>query len=203
MSESSNFNRLVKLLARGGSMVIKQVINKYSAPLTFSDYIYQNQGTVLKLKLTDKQKQLVAARDIHKMDITLLCKFALDLFKGQLTEKEKSCTVAIRTERDSFMHSDILEAAKLDSQEFERRWQDISFLLLDFAAETGEQSFTSQLQSFIDDTKKSDPDFQEIFDTLKEWCQSNTELGEKVDALARSVEELKGMCELIRYLVNR
>ena len=192
MSESSNFNKLVKLLAGGGALVLKRAISKWIAPLTFSEYIYQSQDAVLKLKLTEKQRQLIINRDVHKMDITLLCKLALELFKDKVTDKEKSCVVAIRTERDDFMHSELLESAKLDLQAFESRWSEISAILLDFAEEIGDPSFISELKVFIDETKKVDPDIKEILETLKEWCLSSTELKDKIDALARSVEELKG-----------
>ena len=199
MSESSNFNKLVKLLAGGGALVLKRAISKWMAPLTFSEYIYQSQGAVLKLKLTEKQRQLIINRDVHKMDITLLCKLALELFKDKVTDIEKSCVVAIRTERDGFMHSELLESAKLDSQAFESRWSEISAILLDFAEEIGDPSFISELKVFIDEAKKVDPDIKEILETLKEWCLSNTELKDKIDALARSVEELKGITRLFAY----
>ena len=193
MSESSNFNRLIQLLAKGGTMVLRQVLEKCTAPLTASDYIYQNQGTVLKLKFTEKQRQRVVGLEIDKMDITLLCRLIFDLFNSDLTDEEKKCIRTIKKERDSMMHSEFLESAKVNTQLFERRWQDISAALLNIADELV-PSFKRELEDFIDQTKKSDPGLNEIIETLNDWCQSNTELQEKVDALAKSIEDLKGSC---------
>ena len=192
MSESSNFNRLIQLLAKGGTMVLRQVLEKCTAPLTASDYIYQNQGNVLKLKFTEKQRQRVVGLEMDKMDITLLCRLIFDLFNNSLTEKERKYIKNIKMERDSMMHSEFLESAKVNTQLFERRWQDISAALRNIAEELL-PPFKRELEDFIENTKKSDPELNEIIKTLKEWCQSNTDLQEKVDALADSVNDLKGI----------
>ena len=191
MSESSNFNRLIQLLAKGGTMVLRQVLDKCTAPLTTSEYIYQNQASVLKLKFTDKQLQRVTGLEIDKMDITLLCKLIFGIFNNVLTDKEKQNIRAIKSERDAMMHSDFLVSAKIPTQMFERRWKDIATALLNTADEL-QPSIKRELEDFIDKTKNSDPELHEIIQTLQEWCQSNTELQEKVDALAKSVEDLKG-----------
>ena len=189
MSESSNFNRLIQILAKGGTMVLRQLLGKCTAPLNASDYLYKHQGSVLKLKFTEKQRQRVIALEIDKMDITLLCKLILDLFK--VNDKERKGILAIKSERDNMMHSEFLESAKVDTQQFERRWQIISSVLLDLADELP-PPFKRELVDFIDETKKSNPELKEIIETLKEWCQSNTDLQEKVDTLAKSIEEIKG-----------
>ena len=123
------------------------------------------------------------------MDITLLCRLILDIFK--VNDKEKKGILAIKSERDHIMHSEFLESAKVATQQFERRWQNISSVLLDLADELP-PPFKRELDDFIYETKKSNPELREIIVTLKEWCQSNTDLQEKVDALAKSVEEMKG-----------
>ena len=201
MSDSDNFNRLIRLLASGGTMVIRRHLEKYSYPVTFKDYIYQNQGKVLKLKFFENQRDLVIARDIDNMDITLLGKLAFDLFKDKMTTKEKGCISQIKEERDNFMHSKLLETAALETPIFERRWQDISIILLDMADEIGDPSFKTELQSFIDDTKKSCPDFAEIHKTLVEWCKSSEALDKKLDNLALTVGSLKGKNVLFFLLV--
>lgn len=96
MSETINFIRHVILLARGGTMVLRQLLGKYTAPLKIAEYFYQNQSSVLKLKFTDKQRELVIGRDIGKMDITLLCKLVLDLFKTKLTNEERKWHSSIK-----------------------------------------------------------------------------------------------------------
>ena len=173
-------------------MVLRQLLTKYTAPLEVSDYLYQNQSTVLKLKFYESQRQLVAGGEIDKMDITLLCKLILDLFKTSLTDREKDAVFDIKHERNSMLHSELLESAKLDSKTFEMRWQDISSILLDLADEIQNPEFKRDVADFISEIKKRNPEFSEILQTLNEWCQSNTELREKVDTLAKSVEELKG-----------
>ena len=191
MSESSYFNRLIQLLGKGGTMVLREVLNKCTAPLSASEYIYQNQHAVLKLKFTEKQRQRVVGLEIDKMDITLLCNLIFGLFNNALTDNEKQNIRAIKGERDAMMHSEFLESAKVTKQIFERRWQVISSALLNIADDL-QPPFKRQLEDFIEKTKTSDPELNEIIQTLQEWCQSNTELQEKVDALAKSVDELKG-----------
>lgn len=192
MSETSNFNRLIILLARGGAMVLRQLLGKYTAPLKIADYFYRNQSSVLKLKFSDKQRDLVIGRKIDEMDITLLGKLVLELFKTNLTVEEKNGTLAIKRERDTLLHSNILESAKVSTLIFERRWQEISSILSNLADEIGLPDFKEELDAFIEETKRRELEFVEIYETLKELCQFNAELQEKVEALARSVEELKG-----------
>ena len=172
-------------------MVLRKVLEKYSAPLSFSDYIYSNQAIILKLKFYENQRLLVVARDIDKMDITLLGKLSLGLFKDKMTAKEKNCVNKIKEERDNFMHSDMLETAKVTTTLFNRRWQDITSTLLEIADEMDPQ-FKVDLQSFIEETKKSCPELSEVYNILLEWCQSSKELERKIDCLAAKVDNLTG-----------
>lgn len=146
---------------------------------------------VLNLKLNNKQGELVAARNIEDMDITLLSKLTLGLFSTKITEDEKRCINALRNERDKFMHSTMLEAARLSMPVFERNWQIISMLLLDFADAIGDQRFKDNIQEFINLTKAENPDFSEIYEVLSDWCKSSKELNEKFEKVARSVEQLE------------
>ena len=193
MSDSENFNRLIRLLARGGTITIRKSLDKYSTPVKFADYIYQNQMKVLKLKFYQNQRALVVARDIDKMDITLLGKLLLELFKDKMTPKEQACVNGIKEERDKFMHSEMLETAEVSTPLFNQKWQDISALLLDLADEIGDPVFVTELKDFIENTKKSSPGFAEIHKILVDWCQSNKELENKLDSLAETVKKMKGM----------
>ena len=191
MSESENFNRLVRILARGGTMVLRKLLEKYSAPLSFSDFIYHNQAIILKLKFYENQRLLVVGRDLDKMDITLLGKLALGLFKDKMTMIEKDCVNKIKEERDNIMHSDMLETAKISELLFNRRWQEITNILLDIADEIDPQ-FKVDLQTLIEETKKSCPELAEIYKILLEWCQSSKELEKKIDGLSTKVDSLTG-----------
>ena len=191
MSESENFNRLVRILARGGTMVLRKLLEKYSAPLSFSDFIYHNQAIILKLKFYENQRLLVVGRDLDKMDITLLGKLALGLFKDKMTMIEKDCVNKIKEERDNIMHSDMLEIAKISEPLFNRRWQEITNILLDIADEIDPQ-FKVDLQTLIEETKKSCPELAEIYKILLEWCQSSKELEKKIDGLSTKVDSLTG-----------
>ena len=90
MLECEYFNKSIKLLSGGGALVLRRLLEKYSEPLSFSDYIYQNQATVLGLNFFENQRQLVVTREIDKMDITLLGKLVLGLFNKKLTAAEKT-----------------------------------------------------------------------------------------------------------------
>ena len=39
MSDRETFNKLVKLLSGGGTLVLRQLLEKYSTPLRFNDYM--------------------------------------------------------------------------------------------------------------------------------------------------------------------
>lgn len=106
--------------------------------------------------------------------------------------KKENGTLALKRERDTLLHSDILESANISTLMFERRWQKISSVLSTLADEIEHPDFKQELVDFMEETKRSDPQFVEIYETLKEWCHFNEELREKVEALARSVEEMKG-----------
>ena len=192
MSDSENFNRVVRLLAGGGTLGLRRLLEKYSAPVSFFDFIYQNQGKVLQMKFFDNQRSLVISRDIDKMDITLLGKLAFDLFKDKLSPKERICINSIKDERDNLMHSETLNTAKIPSTVFDGKWQDISTVLLDLADEIGDPAFKGDLQDFIQETKNSNPDIREIHKILVEWCKSSKELENKIDSMATSVAKLTG-----------
>ena len=193
MSERENFNKLIKLLAGGGTLVLRQLLEKYSAPLSFSDYVYQNQVKVLDLRFFENQRTLVVTREIDKMDITLLGKLVIGLFKDSITETEKNSVNNIKEERDSFMHSDVLKEAKIEEHVFNRRWKTISSILLDIAAEIGPTEFKTDLETFIKDTQEeSSSQYDEIHEILIKWCESNEQLEEKVNALELTVQNMKG-----------
>ena len=173
-------------------MVLRKSLDKHSAPHTFAEYIYQNQMKVLKIKLYDNQRVLVVARDIDRMDITLLCKLLLELFKDNITAKEKDSVAGIKTERDKIMHSEILEKAAVKTEKFEGKWQDITTFLQDLADEIGDAVFQEELKEFIEETKKCSPSNAEIHKILIDWCQSNKELEKKIDGLVKTVKEMKG-----------
>ena len=172
-------------------MSLRKLLEKYSAPLTFSDFIYHNQALILKLKFYENQRLLVVGRDLDKMDITLLGKLALGLFKDKMTVKEKTCVNRIKEERDIIMHSDLLETGKISEVSLNRKWQVITTLLLELSDEI-DTKFKDELQTFIDETKKSCPELAEIYKVLLEWCGSSKELEKKIDALASKVDTLAG-----------
>ena len=172
-------------------MVLRKLLEKYSTPLSFSDFIYQNQAMILKLKFYENQRLLVVGRDLDKMDITLLGKLALGLFENKMTVKEKNCVDRIKEERDNIMHSDMLETAKVSATLFNRRWQEITNRLLDIADEM-DPTVKVELQTLIEETKKSCPELAEIYKILLEWCQSSKELEKKIEGLSTKVDSLTG-----------
>ena len=127
------------------------------------------------------------------MDITLLGKLVIGLFKDSITETEKNSVNNIKEERDSFMHSDVLKEAKIEEHVFNRRWKTISSILLDIAAEIGPTEFKTDLETFIKDTQEeSSSQYDEIHEILIKWCESNEQLEEKVNALELTVQKMKG-----------
>ena len=191
-SDSEKFSKLIRLLAGGGTKAFRKFLTKYSAPLSISDYIYKNQAEVFKLKLNESQRKLIVNREIIKMDISLLFKLSVHLFKDKMTAKERDCIYGIDFERNEFLHSDMLETAKAEITVFRQKWQKISLILLDLADEIGDPTFMSEMKEFITNTEKSSPDFAEILKTLFIWTQSSKALEEKVENLSSRFEQLKG-----------
>ena len=180
MSEREYFNKLIKLLSGGGALVLRQLLEKYSAPQSFDDYVYTNQATVLGLKFFENQRQLVVTREIAKMDITLLGKLVKGLFNNKMTSTERTSVNNIKEERDNFMHSDVLKEAKIEEHVFNRRWRTISSILLDAAVEVGPNEFKADVEKFIRETQESAPQGNEIHEILITWCESNEQLAEQV-----------------------
>ena len=192
MSERENFNKLIQLLSGGGTLVLRQLLEKYSAPLRFVDYIYRNQATVLGLKFFENQRQLVVTREIDKMDITLLGKLLTGLFRDKLTVTEIDLLKNIKDERDNFMHSDVLKEARIDENVFKRRWKTISSILLDITAEIGSPGFKTDIETLIKDIKENSANCAEVHRILIQWCESNEKLEEKINALELNIQEMKG-----------
>ena len=195
MAEREYFNKLIKLLSGGGALVLRQLLEKYSAPLSVVDYVYQNQATVLGLKFFENQRQLVVAREIATMDITLLGKLVKGLFNNKMTATERTSVNNIKEERDNFMHSDVLKEAKIEEQAFNRRWKTISSMLFDAAVEIGPNEFKTEVETFIRETQEGAPQGNEISEILITWCESNEQLAEQVheskEQLVEQVHESK------------
>ena len=193
MSEREYFNKLIKLLSGGGALVLRQLLEKYSAQLSFVDYVYTNQATVLGLNFFENQRQLVVNREIAKMDITLLGKLVKGLFHDKMTATERTSVNNIKEERDNFMHSDVLKEAKIEEHMFNRRWKTISSILLDAANEIEPNEFKTEVETFIRETQESAPQGNEIREILITWCESNEQLVEQVheskEQLAEQVRE--------------
>ena len=198
MSERENFNKIVRLLSGGGTLVLRQLLEKYSAPLSFSDYVYQNQMTVLNLKFFENQRNLVVAREIDKMDITLLGKLLTGLFKDKMTGTEIDLVKNIKDERDNLMHSEVLKEAKLDENVFNRRWRTISSILLDIATEIGSPGLKTDIETLVNEIKETTANCSEIHEILFKWCESNEQLEEKVTKLETTVQQIQGRYTLFK-----
>ena len=201
MSEREYFNKLIKLLSGGGALVLRQLLEKYSAPQSFDDYVYTNQATVLGLKFFENQRQLVVTREIAKMDITLLGKLVKGLFNNKMTSTERTSVNNIKEERDNFMHSDVLKEAKIEEHVFNRRWRTISSILLDAAVEIGPIEFRTGVEKFIRETQESAPQGNEIHEILITWCESNEQLAEQVHE--SNVQLVEQVCESKEQLVEK
>ena len=179
MSERENFNKVIRLLSGGGTLVLRHLLEKYSAPLSFSEYVYQNQA-VSKLKFFENQRKLVVAREIDKMDITLLGKLLTGLFKDKMTRTEIDLVKNIKDERNNLMHSEVLNEAKLDENVFNQRWRTISSILLDIATEIGSPASKTDIETLINEIKTTPSNYSEVHEILIRWCESNERLEERV-----------------------
>lgn len=191
MTEAENFSKLLRLIAKVGTMVIRELLHKYSSPMKFMDYLYHNQGLLDKLKLTDDQKDLLSNRDFEKMDITLLCKLVSNIFKDKMTAAEKQYLDKIKRERDLLLHSDILESCTVDHIAFKRKWQEISTILKCMALEIGRVDLQREIETMIEDTKKSSPTFSEVRETLIQLSVNNKQLTDKIVRLQIKFEEFE------------
>ena len=191
MSEREYFNKVIRLLSGGGTLVLRHLLEKYSAPLSFSEYVYQNQALVFKLKFFENQRELVVAREIDKMDITLLGKLLTGLFKDKMTRTEIDLVKNIKDERNNLMHSEVLKEAKLDENVFNQRWRTISSILLDIATEIGSPAsktdIKTDIKTLINEIKTTPSNYSEVHEILIRWCESNERLEERVMKLEERV----------------
>ncbi|MEW8546857.1 MAG: hypothetical protein AB2693_25360 [Candidatus Thiodiazotropha sp.] len=126
------------------------------------------------------------------MDITLLCKLAFHIFKDKMSADEEKYINKLKKERDCFLHSEILEDAKVDEHDFNQKWKRISTLLIDMAGAIGGTDCQSEIQAIIETAKQCSPNFLETFKILKGWCESNEELTKTVEKILTRIDELTG-----------
>ena len=194
MSESEDFNRLVVLISKGGEMVVRKLLEKYSNPMTFSDYIYNNQATVLKSltkNLYTSELDLVIQRNIDQMDVSLLCKLAFHLFQQNMTKDEAKYLKEIKEERNKLLHSDILKAAKIEESAFNTMFRDVSSLLSSAAKEVGNADFENEVKEFIERTRSSSSLFGAVYEELRKACISNND--DQIETLHNTMIEVIGM----------
>ena len=189
--ESFRFCKLVKLLAGGGTKVLRLLLEDLSAPYTFEEYLYQHQAEVFELKLTEDQKALIINRDVEKMDITLLHRLIMKLFKDKLTQTQMKLVNGLKTERDKLVHSDLLETAQLNNIDFGRRQADIETILLKLSDTIRAAGVKQEMEEFIRITLFSVPDFDEIGETLREWCRSSPDTEHNIGKIDEMLEQLR------------
>ena len=179
MSESENFNRLVVLISKGGEIVVRKLLEKYSNPLSFSDYLFNHQGTILTTRFVQNlfkpELNLVIQRDIDNMDVSLLCKLAFHLFKQNMTACIEKNIKDIRDARNELLHSDLLKRAKIEETAFNIRFRTMSDLLKIAAKEVGNTDFENEVNAFIERIESSSSLLAELYEELRKACNSNNE----------------------------
>ena len=162
MSELLNFKRLLKLYLKGGSLILHRILEKYSEAQGISAYLYANQSLVLKLKLSETEKELIVNRTFEKMDVTLLCKLALCLFDKKMSADESLYIRRIRDKRNELVHSERLKDAAIESSVFNTKWNEMAVILMNAAREVGGASFVQTMQEFINKTERIRPESAEV-----------------------------------------
>ena len=193
MSEAINFNRIVVLYSGGGSMVLRRLLEKLSEPLTFSDYMYKYQSKIFGLKkgLFTSDFDLICKRKIDNMDITLLCKLCFLLFDTKLTADQKQYVSQIKEKRNKLLHSTLLEKATIKNKDYHKLWHDMEQLLLAVTKTIDSIAFMETVNDFLQSTKISVPNVDEVFEELRKACLSNDDVAEKVEKLAPLFHEQK------------
>lgn len=194
MSESNNFVRLVVLYSRGGTMVLNKLLEKYSKPNKFSDYMFIHQNDILRRKnsMFSSEFDLIVNRKTDMMDVTLLCKLAFWLFSNKMTAVENKAVNDIKEKRNEFFHSDILKTAKVGETLANNMFADMSTLLKDTAAHVGDTAFVNDVERLIDETERNVPKFTDYYNELKKACTSNEDLMDKIEGLHLAVVDAFG-----------
>ena len=152
----------MKLYLKGGSLILHKILDKHSEAQGFSAYLYAHQTLVLKLKLSETEKELMVNRDFEKMDITLLCKLALCLFDKKMSANESSYIRRIRDKRNELLHSERLEDATIEASVFKTKWNEMTNLLLNAAGEVGGTPYAQTMQEFINKTEQIRPESADV-----------------------------------------
>ena len=171
-------------------MIGRQLLEKYSSPLSFSDYLFNNQGSILtktfaKDLMSQPQLDMIIHRNIDEMDVSLLYKLAFHLFKTNMTADEARYLKEIKDERNKLLHSDALKKAKIKEADFNTKFGNLSVLLKSAAKEVGNTAFENNITEFIDRIESSSSLLAELYDELQRACNSNNE--EIVKALQRTM----------------
>ena len=195
-----NFCKIVQLLAGGGTKVLRALAEDLSGPTTFKDYLYQNQSKVFEIKLSEDQRNLIIKRDVEKMDITLLHRLIMKLFKNKLTGTQFKIVNALKTERDQLVHSDLLETVKLNDKDFIHKWLDIETLFLKLSATIETAGVKGEMSEFIRTIRDTVPDFDEISDILREWFRSNSNKDHDIDKIDEILKQLRADVESYKLM---
>ena len=184
MFDSENFNKIAVLVSKGGAMVVRKLLEKYSHPTSFSGYLCNNQANILKTltkTLHTTEQNLVFQTKIDQMDVSLLCKLAFTLFKPNMTPDEHKYITEIKNKRNEFFHSDFLKTGKIKDSVFDATFKTVSDLLMLAAKEVGTAIFENEMNAFIERIKQSSPLFSEVYEELRKACaSSNDDMIEKL-----------------------
>ena len=196
LSETFFFCKLVQLVSGGGTKIFRLLLEELSAPITFKDYMYQHQSEVVDLRLTEDQKVLIANREVENMDITLLCKLIMKLFKNKLEQSQIDLINKIKDERDKLVHSHLLEKTELDSKNYSTRRAIIRKLLQDLYGTMKTAGVSQEMETFMDKTDNTAPDIEEICATLREWVRSSPDTEKYIGRIEDILQQLRADYEL-------
>ena len=86
---------------------IRSLLEDLSAPDTFDNYLDKHRCDVFELDFSEYQANLILSGDVEKMDLSLLCRLTVKLFKGELTEGQANLLSELMSEEDKLKDSDL------------------------------------------------------------------------------------------------
>lgn len=185
-----------------GPKVLREVANGLSAPDSFEDYMYRHQSDLVdsKIKLTKEEIDLVVKRDVDKMDITLLIKMIIRLFEGNLKQNQPGILKSIsnlRALRNKFVHSGLINLAKISTHDFTQTWEENEKELLRLSKMMGVKVYAKTLELIVE-ARSSSLNFDAIKEMLKEWLQSNPNQKQSLQNIGQLFDELQVESEVNR-----
>lgn len=188
--EETNWYQCLRLVLKGGQLVLKEILKQSYKPKTFNDFLKSKEEILTPLYkrkhiLHETQwNQLFPNADIDKLDITLLsCLIQNCVLEKNSPPLQRGALQDIRNLRNMFCHT---APERMTKVEFETNWKVVTTT---FFKAQNIFSINTSLNELIDKVKKQQVVNSELLTELEDWRQFDLVWKQEMQNRLSNVEE--------------